>query len=353
MVDYVRLTVWIVVMLVAVALTPEEVAASPVPEAPAGQASQEHYEVFLAPPASAIGSFERRVGYETASGQSGEQTLPENLDESILLREQLAGSNGSSVPPVVRGLLLTSSTVAAVSVDGGAPIPTVPAVGPAYGLRSVIYEIPGVKPSELNIRSEHRVRIVITPLDASGQVISTLSSPHQPLPNPALETRSWEAPAPAALGVCRISADYFPGLTAVSGNVTSVLRPVVGAIGPPYLTCANTHYIYRYSPTDESSLYSFMVLDAEHPGSAPAAMPAMEPVAGHPGVFQSRLTGRGLVARRVPGAWLLVEEGRDLQQRLSLLANLRATVHLQTATRRRRKARKHTGSDWAPSKIRK
>jgi hypothetical protein len=68
------------------------------------------------------------------------------------------------------------------------------------------------------------------------------------------------------------------------------------------------------------------VLDARHPGTTPAGMPATTPVSGHPGVFE--LARRNLVARRVFDAWLLVEGGRDLQQRLSLLADLQGSVHL-------------------------
>ena len=82
-----------------------------------------------------------------------------------------------------------------------------------------------------------------------------------------------------------------------------------------------------------------MVVDAVHPGVAPEPLPGMAPVAGHPGVEQSRLEGLALVARRVPGAWLLVESGRELGQRLALLADLRGSVHLGHSGSHRRSKR--------------
>jgi hypothetical protein len=35
-----------------------------------------------------------------------------------------------------------------------------------------------------------------------------------------------------------------------------------------------------------------------------------------------------MIARRIPGAWLVVANGENLQQRLILLEHLHATVHL-------------------------
>jgi hypothetical protein len=333
---HVRMVRWILAVLVAVALVSSEAAAAlTLPEAPAGQASPERYEVFLAPPSSLLGSFETKVGYETASGQTGESDLNDESGDAVLLQETL-----SSPPTGVLRLVLTTNAVAAVSIDGGAPIPTIPAVGPPYEWRSAVYAIPGVTAGEIRAGSKHGARVVLTALNASGQPIDESPSPQKQLPNPALETRSWETPAPAARGVCKITADRFPGLTAQSGGVVSVLRPLVGAIGQPYLTCASTEYVYRNSSTDEWSLVSFMVLDAQHPGVEPAAMPAMEPVAGYRGVLRSRITNRELVGRRIPGAWLLVEGGRDLGQRLTLLANLSASVHLQDKSAHRRAVRK-------------
>ncbi|HWJ49893.1 MAG TPA: hypothetical protein VNR42_02675, partial [Solirubrobacteraceae bacterium] len=81
---------------------------------------------------------------------------------------------------------------------------------------------------------------------------------------------------------------------------------------------------------------------SEHPGSRPAALPGMTPLAGRPGVYHSLLQGEALVARRVPGAWLLVKGGPDLHQRLRLLTHLRAAVHLKSPRAHRRLHRRRS-----------
>lgn len=304
------------------------------------QVRQESYEVFIAPPSATIGSIEQTIAYRTADGSSRERSLPDNLGEPILIDERFAVIGGAS-HAAVEGFVLTSGAVSAISLNGGPPIPTLPAVGAPYGFRSVLYEVPGAKLSEFRAAPGVRRRsLTVTALGANGQPVTGAAPPVTPPASPALESRSWETPARPALGVCKIAASRFAGLTAESGSVVSILRPLVGAIGRPFVTCATTRYTYRFSAADESSLTSFMVLDATHPGVTPAAMPAMEPVAGHPGVYQSRVPSNALVARRVPGAWLLVQEGRDLQQRLSLLANLQASVQLHPKASHRKTAKK-------------
>jgi hypothetical protein len=146
------------------------------------------------------------------------------------------------------------------------------------------------------------------------------------LEGPILGTRLIDSSAGA-----EPAAAFVRYMTITSGAVAavSVLRPTVGIIGRPFLTCAATRYTYRYSPGDESTLEAFMVLDARHPGSVPAPLPGMAPVTGHPGVLQSRLASTAVIARRVPGAWLLVASGRELSQRLTLLAHLTGSVHLR------------------------
>ena len=96
-----------------------------------------------------------------------------------------------------------------------------------------------------------------------------------------------------------------------------------GLASGSFLSCASTEYVLH-----GQSLEAAVVLDGEHPGSTPAAIPGMESVPGHAGVVQSRAVAEDLVGRRIRGAWLLVEGRDDLRQRLAVLAQLRATVHL-------------------------
>jgi hypothetical protein len=70
-----------------------------------------------------------------------------------------------------------------------------------------------------------------------------------------------------------------------------------------------------------------VLLDAAHPGSTPALLPAMQPLAGHPGVFRGPGVEGETIARRIPGAWLLVAKGKGLQQRLLVLSHIHVSVH--------------------------
>jgi hypothetical protein len=73
-----------------------------------------------------------------------------------------------------------------------------------------------------------------------------------------------------------------------------------------------------------------MLLDAAHPGVTPAPLPGMQPLVGHSGVFIGPGPESGELARRIPGAWLVVADGEDLAQRLVLLEHLQAKVNLSS-----------------------
>jgi hypothetical protein len=83
----------------------------------------------------------------------------------------------------------------------------------------------------------------------------------------------------------------------------------------------------------ETDLTAAVLLDAAHPGATPARLPDMKPLPGHAAIFEAPCSVGVMVARRIAGAWLVVEEGgedatSDWQQPLRLLEHLRATVHL-------------------------
>lgn len=97
-------------------------------------------------------------------------------------------------------------------------------------------------------------------------------------------------------------------------------------IGRPFLSCASTSYSYEGWP-----LVAAILLDAGHPGSMPASLPAMTALPGHPGVFAAPVAEGQALARRIKGAWLAVAQGHNLAQRLMLLDHLSAFVHLPSA----------------------
>ncbi len=95
------------------------------------------------------------------------------------------------------------------------------------------------------------------------------------------------------------------------------LRAYTGLIGEAFMTCAKTEYLLNNWPISASVL-----MDAARPGRAPASLPAMRAVAGHGGTFNAPGEEGPQVARRVRGAWLVVSNGEDQNQRLTLLAHL-------------------------------
>ena len=225
---------------------------------------------------------------------------------------------------VTIGAALTTGEVVAVSVDGGRPVPTrrASAVAGDLGLRSVLVEIHSKKlEAEDNKAYPH-----FTPLGMKGVVIQR-SAPEIPL-GVDLPVRRWRQPEHAPPGVCELSVAMWPGVSARWGGVvTSIGRSYSGPLGHPFLSCANTEYFRNEQPVEAGIL-----LDGSRPGAEPPPLPAMKAVAGHPGIFEAQgRSGDGqMLGRRIPHAWLVVEEGGStLEQRLALLEHLRATIDVQ------------------------
>lgn len=216
-------------------------------------------------------------------------------------------------PDITEAVVLTTGAVSAVSAPGGgASVATRAEAGLPYGLRAAFLEIPGAEPGE------HRT---LTPLAAGGQPIAGLPPSSTPA-GYGLQSHAWQRPAHPPRGLCGLSASSLPGLTAESGRVVLHLESFTGLIGRPFLSCADTEYQLDGSPLDAG-----VVLDATHPGTAPAPLPGMTGLQGHAGIFQAPGWNGRITGRRIRGAWLVVEGGSSPQQRLSVLEHLHAGVH--------------------------
>jgi hypothetical protein len=88
---------------------------------------------------------------------------------------------------------------------------------------------------------------------------------------------------------------------------------------------------YDYFYEEEDRLDSAVLLNAQHPGAEPPPLPAMKTLAGHPGVFTSPGIEGERLARRIPSAWLVVEESDQIGLKipLALLESLSAEINLQ------------------------
>jgi len=234
-------------------------------------------------------------------------------------------------PPATEGYAITTEEVAAVSVDGEAPVSTRAESVLPSGLRAVVVEIHGPESQPGSGVPKHRPRF--TPLNAKGNAIPqsaavrpSANDPSGPL-SVTVPTRTVTNPAHPSSGICRIAVARFRGLKVLGGSVVAQATPYSGLIGQGFLSCASTSY-----NLNGWSLLAGMLLNASHPGATPPPLPGMEPLSGHPGIFEAPGTEgsvpeEDLIARRVHGAWLVVARAKQ-QQRLRLLEQLRATVHI-------------------------
>jgi hypothetical protein len=133
----------------------------------------------------------------------------------------------------------------------------------------------------------------------------------------------WESPSAAPAGPCRIHARGLPGLQPKWGHVAAQIHSYPARIvGRAFFSCIDTEYYLQNWPLDVAVL-----LDAQHPGSAPGAIPGMKPVIGEPGVFEAPGDWQGdITALRHANAWLVVAGGSGATQRLEVLHHLTASI---------------------------
>lgn len=261
------------------------------------------------------------------------------------------GSSGCGQPPISTGpivaescewnetrvddFVLTSREVAAVSVDGGAAIPTASNATLPDGLRAAAVEV-------LRHNGHSSVGLHcpgMTPLDADGKPIRNTGKRAAKLrfASRLPGTKEWDRGVPGehpgwnsrrpAHGACELRATQLPRETSARwGSVATVIRPERGLVGRALESCVDITYFYL----GEHALTAAVLLDASHPGATPPPLPGMNPLAGHPGIFEAPGSEGERAARRVAGAWIVVEEedGIGLRVPVELLEHLRATIHL-------------------------
>ena len=218
-----------------------------------------------------------------------------------------------SGPWVSTVVALVKATAAAVSFKGYKQIVTHASALLPDHLRGAIIEL------QRSRMSKPRPRLPHGPLIAwskTGKPIPQTFTPGSPLAF-AAPVRSWSNGAPARRGVCDISVSGVAGLQLQSGGVVSEIKPHADVRGREFLNCAHSYYQLN----EKWPIEAYVLLDAADPGAPPATMPSMRPLSGHRGVFIGPGRSEEL-ARRIPGAWLLVSEGEDTAQRLTLLERL-------------------------------
>jgi hypothetical protein len=242
------------------------------------------------------------------------------------------------------GYVLTGPTVAAVRV-GHRVIRTISSPALPAGDRAAVFFIPsgamvttisgpGLLPAVVALPaafSGRRLRVAtlaVVPLDRAGRAIRI--RPSEPAESwtalhfwqarsavtPNITEPPYHGPTRPGDGVCLFGQHGLPGLTPEWGHTVARLSPVTGAEGELFLSCVNTEYYLHGWPIDAAIL-----LDARHPGVAPGGIPGALPVPFFPRTVD--LEAAGLTARRIGPAWIAVQGGSGLPQRLRVLAALR------------------------------
>lgn len=194
------------------------------------------------------------------------------------------------------------------------------------GDRAAVFFVPASSPVVIpypGIRFPGKSRRLFA-LDSRGRIIRT----HFFRPS-VYRSTFWQAPSAGYSseppftgpdhplpGACELSEHGLPALTPEFGHVIKRIRPVHSATGEVFLSCIDTTYYLHGWPLEVAVL-----VNAKDPGHRPGPIPGAHRVPGHPatmklaaGSFPGALTGR-----RIGQAWLVVQGGASLGQRLGVL----------------------------------
>jgi hypothetical protein len=236
----------------------------------------------------------------------------------------LQGSVAFSVGNAHRESFITllAPQVAGVLLDGQRLQMVVERSYPAMHLRVAKVTLP--LPSKVPGGGEEREQ-ALTAIDARGRVIHRGGAgKSEPQSKRAIW---WQRPHRMPGGPCQIEAEGMPDLLPQWGFVARAIRPYPGTIvGRAFYSCISVEYYLHAWP-----LIAAVLLDAQHPGRTPGAIPEMKPLPGSPGLFT--VPGDGgfhgeETAERSGDRWLVVAGGSGLTQRLQVLEHLRASVRL-------------------------
>jgi hypothetical protein len=161
-------------------------------------------------------------------------------------------------------------------------------------------------------------------VDPQGQVLRSTSTSSGELP--ARRIIWWERPSALPHGPCQIHAHGIPALQPQWGHVATSISPYPERIiGRAFYSCIDTEYYLHNWPLETAIL-----LDAQHPGSTPAAIPGLKQLRGAAAFYNGpgdSFHGAQTAVRK-GDAWLIVAGGSGLAQRREVLEHLTATVKL-------------------------
>ena len=280
--------------------------------------------------------------------------------EGRVFGESLA-ARGKTVAYVVTGPQVLAVRIGSRTIRT-ASSPTLPAGDraavffiPAKGA----FPIPGWRPGlpvRGYLRGTHLPFIAMLPLDRSGRVIAS-APPFTGPPSPGSFPLTWMAanavtrwwPLPGFTvpyhhsgyhgrthpgpGVCELAQQGLPALHAEFGHTVATISPDHEALGQVFVSCIDSEYYLHGWP-----LQAGVLLDGHRPGQVLGPIPGARPVPGQPDMvnlpagrvpwnYGSPVTADSpqfsLTAKRVGDAWLVVQGGSGLAQRVQVLGALR------------------------------
>jgi hypothetical protein len=135
------------------------------------------------------------------------------------------------------------------------------------------------------------------------------------------------APTRPPAGACEINTNSLPGVDLFFGEVVRHLHGFPQLTTRTFLSCAYTEFAYH-----GYGIQAAILLDAQHPGAAPAALPNSTAIRRRPETLsEPAIQGAGtqyITGRRIGNAWLVVETAGPVPQRLGVLDHLNACVHI-------------------------
>jgi hypothetical protein len=150
---------------------------------------------------------------------------------------------------------------------------------------------------------------ILTVLDARGHAIATVT-PQVPTGRTRASLRAERRLVTTHGGRCAVTPS-LAGLTEEASRASTLITGVAPTAPGLFISCLEDKYAYHGAMFNVAIL-----LNAHHPGAAPAALWNSTPVPGHPGVVEisppsdfpaSEDVSAPLYARRTRNAWLVVQ----------------------------------------------
>jgi len=306
------------------------------------------------------------LGYPTATfpvfgGGSGPDSCPVCFARGNAVTYVLTGPQVFAVR--IGSQTIRTITSPALPTGDRAAVVFIPAKGRVFLIRAhgpvpVLKHPPGMK----NV-----LLVAVEPLARSGKAIPAQVTPQPNGPPPLTwmapdalshwwplgeftvpyQGPGYHAPTRPRPGVCELAQHGLPALHVQFGHTIAWIAPVPDALGEVFLSCVDTEYWMDGWP-----LQAAVLLDGHRPGRVLGPIPGARPVPGQPDMVNLPL-GRvplnydtpisadspqlSLTAKRVGNAWLVVQGGYGLAQRVQVLNALRITKldlhHLTSRTR--------------------